>query len=198
MPGTPAFTVLTVDCDDARVRAALVPVLPNADVRSITAEFLSRLPDAAALIVASAQQARVARAGGFAGGIVVCAAAADDVEGATLLAQGTHFVDPAMPGRALADALIAAIPLSPTAAPQSLSPETVRMRRLLAAGELAVKLQHTLNNPLTALLAEVQMLQMDAPNDEIKASAVRMLALVRRLADISRSLDAVRDRRTGV
>lgn len=59
---------------------------------------------------------------------------------------------------------------------------------------LARTWQHSFNNPLSALLAEAQMLQMEAPDGEVKAAADRILELVRRLTELSRSMDAGRGR----
>lgn len=51
--------------------------------------------------------------------------------------------------------------------------------------------QHALNNPLAALLAEVQLLGMETTLDPEHAAAVdRMTALVRRLITLVRGLDS--------
>lgn len=47
-------------------------------------------------------------------------------------------------------------------------------------------LQHTLNNPLAGLLAELQLLEMDDLTDEQRAAIERSIALVRRLIEIVR------------
>ncbi|HYV97361.1 MAG TPA: histidine kinase dimerization/phospho-acceptor domain-containing protein [Gemmatimonadaceae bacterium] len=60
--------------------------------------------------------------------------------------------------------------------------------------QLVLNLQHALNNPLTALLAEVQMLQMEAATDDERETADRLLQLVNRMTETVRSLDGVRDR----
>jgi signal transduction histidine kinase len=51
-------------------------------------------------------------------------------------------------------------------------------------------LQHALNNPLTALLAEAQMLEMEPLAEEQRASVGRVVELARRLAAMTRRLDA--------
>jgi signal transduction histidine kinase len=56
-------------------------------------------------------------------------------------------------------------------------------------------LQHAFNNPLTALMAELQLLQLepDMPPTVIEATD-RMLVLVRRLADMARQLGDIPER----
>lgn len=46
------------------------------------------------------------------------------------------------------------------------------------------RLQHTLNNPLAGLLAELQLLEMDDLSDEQRAGVQRSIALCRRLIQI--------------
>jgi signal transduction histidine kinase len=152
------------------------------------------LPPAAGLVVCDCAQARIARATGFTAGIVVLGRPADADEHAAFSAQGTGFADPAASAEDFAASIRAALNLGADGRPEPISPEVNRVRRLIAAGEIACTLQHALNNPLTALMTEIQLLQLDAPNIETRAAAGRMLDLVRRVIDTSRSLDGVRDR----
>ena len=71
---------------------------------------------------------------------------------------------------------------------QVASRELSRVRAQLALGEAARTLQHALNNPLTALLAEAQLLELEALPDEHRASVHRILELARRLVALSRRL----------
>ena len=70
--------------------------------------------------------------------------------------------------------------------------ELRRVRRQLALGEASRSAQHDLNNPLTALLAEVQLLELEAPTPEHRAAARRIVELVRRVAAAARRLDVPR------
>ena len=97
----------------------------------------------------------------------------------------------------LVRALIAERNASPGAPPemgpynsdeQVASRELSRVRAQLALGEAARTLQHALNNPLTALLAEAQLLEFEALPDEHRASVRRILELARRLVALSRRL----------
>ncbi len=55
--------------------------------------------------------------------------------------------------------------------------------------EKLAEIRHTLNNPLTALLAEAQMMQMEALPEEQKQSIDRIVQLCRRTIDAVRGLD---------
>jgi signal transduction histidine kinase len=72
----------------------------------------------------------------------------------------------------------------------------MRARRLVAAGEIAQKLQHSLNNPLMGLLAEAQLMQLENPSAEQAAALERMVALCRRMVELTRSLDGLADRKS--
>jgi signal transduction histidine kinase len=66
--------------------------------------------------------------------------------------------------------------------------ELRRVRRQFALGEAARSAQHDLNNPLTALLAEVQLLELEALAPEHRAAARRIVELARRVAAVARRL----------
>jgi len=67
--------------------------------------------------------------------------------------------------------------------------ELRRVRRQFALGEAARSAQHDLNNPLTALVAEVQLLALEPLAPEHRAAARRMVELARRVAAAARRLD---------
>lgn len=66
-----------------------------------------------------------------------------------------------------------------------------RLRALIAAGEIAGGLQHKLNNPLAALLAEAQLLELEPLAPEHQASVGRMIELCRRVIEVSRSIEGI-------
>lgn len=68
--------------------------------------------------------------------------------------------------------------------------ELRRVRAQLALGEAARTLQHAFNNPLTALLAEAQLLEIEPLASEHRAAVRRILELARRLVAFSRRLGA--------
>jgi signal transduction histidine kinase len=67
--------------------------------------------------------------------------------------------------------------------------ELRRVRAQLALGEAARTVQHAINNPLTALLAEVQLLELEPLSEEHRRVVGRLVELVRRVAAASRRLD---------
>lgn len=66
--------------------------------------------------------------------------------------------------------------------------ELGRVRAQLALGEAARTLQHAFNNPLTALMAEAQLLEFEELADEPRRAVQRILDLTRRLALLTRRL----------
>jgi signal transduction histidine kinase len=64
-----------------------------------------------------------------------------------------------------------------------------RTRRLLRAGEAASGIRHALNNPLTAILAEAQLLQLEDLPEEHAASVCRIVEQARRMVNITRTLE---------
>jgi signal transduction histidine kinase len=69
--------------------------------------------------------------------------------------------------------------------------ELRRTQRLLAAGEIALGLQHAMNNPLTSVLAEAQLLEMEPLPPETATAVRRIIESTRRLVALVRKLDAV-------
>jgi signal transduction histidine kinase len=102
-------------------------------------------------------------------------------------------VDPA----ALADGLpnaIAAAGARLTAAAEQPGLETLlrglgQMRQLIAAGQIARRVKHDMNNPLAALLAEAQLLELEDLGDEARESVARIVELTRRVIDEARQLE---------
>lgn len=188
--------VCALDADAfARIAPVLAVALPRADVRRVEPSLLRRLPHAALAVVGSREDARIARATGFTGGIVCCTDAATDGD-APARSQGISVVG-AVPGVADLAAAVAAVgPPSPSGEAPAIDADLARTRQLLAAGEIALTLRHSVNNPLAALLAEIQLLQMSGPADETGAALARMEELVRTMIAITAELDGVRDRRT--
>ena len=64
-------------------------------------------------------------------------------------------------------------------------------RSAAAAGEVALSLQHSLNNPLAALMAEAQLLELESMEPEHREAVRRMVELCRRMVDELRRLDGV-------
>jgi signal transduction histidine kinase len=68
--------------------------------------------------------------------------------------------------------------------------ELRRVRAQFALGDASRTLQHAFNNPLTALLAEAQLMELEPMSDEHRAAVGRILELCRRLVTLSCRLNA--------
>ena len=67
--------------------------------------------------------------------------------------------------------------------------------RVMELSNAVGRVQHEMNNPLAALLAESQLLELDQTlNDEQRDSVKRIVDLARRVIASSRKLDALREK----
>ncbi len=203
IPRPDEITVLLIAEGEDRVsllRTQIVMTFPRATVRTVDLEVLveGKVPKADVALVDSgpvmrttADSLRLLRARGFDAPIVVVAWVPDDAAlrsttdplGATCVRR--FDASPIELGTALATAL---------GSDANQSPELVQLRRTFAAGQVALSLQHGINNPLAALLAETQLLQLEDLTSEQRASADRMVELCRRLVGLVRRLDVLGDR----
>lgn len=128
------------------------------------------------------------RAMGFAGAIVVVA---DDAHAPALAAAGAAAVRPSE----LANRLVATLADQLEQSESAYAPEVMRARRLIAAGEIALGFQHSLNNPLAGILAEAQLMQLDPVTAEQNEALERIVILCRRIVEMGRTLDGMGERR---
>ena len=193
--------LLVVEEEDraASLRPRLSLILPQASIVTANFDALAEesLPRADAALVdggavarKTVETLRVLRARGFAGPIVLVTAAADDAalraaaDSLGVRAVARERID-GSPGE-LALALTAALDSEP-----GVTAELRQARRLFAAGQSALSLQHAINNPLAALLAEAQLLQLEQLTAEQRGSVDRMVELCRRIVTLVRRLDAL-------
>lgn len=73
--------------------------------------------------------------------------------------------------------------------PDPAAAELARVRRQLMLGQAHREWRHELNNPLTALLAEAEMLEMEAATAEQEEAATRIVELARRIVALTRRVD---------
>ncbi len=130
------------------------------------------------------------RAMGFAGAIVMIGDGND--ESTTALAKTGAALVP--PGE-LAGQLVPRLGELLQAAGSEHAAQVMAARRLVAAGEIALHFQHSLNNPLAGILAEAQLMQLDPLPPEQHAALERIVALCRRIIDLGRSLDGMGERK---
>lgn len=219
---TPAPRSLRIHCAGERpevlavARETLRSFLAGADVTS-GAETLpgGRTPEADCVVIdapvgsGGLEAARALRMAGYEGGIVLLGAgegAARDVESrAAARTSGPVNVRLAAIGvsRVIAhDAIAGELPAAVTGAVlatddpalESARRELRAAQRLNAIGDLAATVQHAANNPLTALMAEAQLLEMEPLRMEHREAVQRIIDLARRLAAIIRRLDLPRVR----
>ena len=134
------------------------------------------------------------RARGFRGGLVVLdPAGAPELERRVLTVAPARAVRrgdlvTALP-RALADL---AAEIAPAGELAGVERSLRRVQQLIALGEVTSRIQHTLNNPLTALLAEAQLLEMEPLDEEQLASVRRIIDQCRRVVAMVRGLETAR------
>ncbi len=132
------------------------------------------------------------RARGFGGGVVLLAADCNAGLEQRLLALGPARCVSRPEMTAALPAALADLSARPDLG-NDLGPiqrELRRTQQLIAMGNATSRIQHTLNNPLTALLAEAQLLEMEELTDEHRAAVKRMIELCRRLVVMVRGLDS--------
>ena len=193
--------LLVVEEEDraASLRPRLSLILPQASIVTTSLDALAEesLPRADAALIDGGATARltvetlrVLRARGFGAPVLVVTTAPDDHAlraaadslGARTVARERIDGSPSE----LALALTAALDSEP-----AVSAELRQARRLFAAGQSALSLQHAINNPLAALLAEAQLLQLEELTAEQRGSVDRMVELCRRIVTLVRRLDAL-------
>ena len=144
---------------------------------------------------ADVEAVRRLRAVGFGGPILVLGDAILAPASTTeeeLARLGATRVSTARLGPSLAEAFVTALqPRSSHPGSAQLFAHLGRTRQLLSAGEIAIGLQHAMNNPLAAILAESQLLEMDELSTEQREAVGRIVALCRRMTAVVRRLDGV-------
>ena len=134
------------------------------------------------------------RAGGYAGGAVLLLADRTDDGSAESGAEalGARCVVTGVMAESLAGAVVDVIAARRgVAAAAPVRAALDRAQRLIAAGEIALRMQHSLNNPLAAILAESQLLEMEEMKPDQHEAVARIVEQLRRVIGIVRQLDGV-------
>ena len=195
-----SIEILLVSDDEHRGRTVgqlTKLVLPHASIVSFDLNAITEreMPQADAALVdcgsprAAQDSVRFLRARGFSGGIAVLTPSEDTALqamaqslGAVCITRGQVEESPVELGDALTAALAEG---SPAAV------EVAQARRVFATGQATLSLQHSINNPLAALLAEAQLLQLEELTGEQRQAVDRMIDLCRRIVSLVRRLDAL-------
>jgi len=186
--------------DNAYARAIhdiLVAQLPGAESDTLDPANLKSRPAGDVVVIdgrADAGGGSVAatrvRAMGFAGALVMIAGESADQD-AALAAAGAACV----PAAEIGLQLVPRISEQLSHAGSEHAAQVMRARRLIAAGEIALRFQHSLNNPLAGILAEAQLMQLDPLPAEQHAALERIVVLCRRIIELGRSLDGMGERK---
>jgi signal transduction histidine kinase len=199
----PAYRVACLGASPAAaatVVAAVASLLPEAQVDQLDFRATSGLPEADLFVIDAAsdaglavEQLRTLRGRG-AGAPAILVGGGELTVPASL---GDHWtVDATQLAAALPNAISAAAGRAEAVAAHpglgSLLHGLQAMQQLIAAGQIARRVKHDINNPLAALLAEAQLLELEELGDEARDSVVRMIELTRRVIDEARNLEGPR------
>lgn len=188
------------------VRESVAAAFPTATLADVAPDAAGKLPecalifiDATADVSAASETARRLRAGASRSALAFVVTTRDDtlaksaaplgvleqIETRALGSMMADVVERAVGGNGWTDELLAA------------RDELRRTQRLLAAGEIALGLQHAMNNPLTAVLAEAQLLEMESLPPDAMTAVRRIIESTRRLVALVRKLDVVSAKKAG-
>jgi signal transduction histidine kinase len=181
------------------LRGELALMLPNAATLSCDASMVGEAPirDASAILVdggnsarGTAELLRLLRARGFGGPVMVLSPAPHDPGlREAMNALGVLGID-----RTVADESpdeLAATLTRAFSADAEVASALRQARRIFAAGQATLSLQHGINNPLAALMAEAQLLQLEELQPEHRESVDRIVELCRRVVVLVRRLDVL-------
>jgi signal transduction histidine kinase len=149
--------------------------------------------DATSDVAGAVELVRRLRAGGFRSALVLLVTERDDALAQRVGGLGAlEQVALADVPRALGPAIESALGSGAwTDRLEAVRDELRRTQRLLAAGEIALGLQHAINNPLTAVLAEAQLLEMEELPQEQAEAVRRIVESTRRVVQLVRKLDVI-------
>lgn len=208
-PASPSLRIGLVSASQpiiSLVRESVAATLPTATLEERAPAAAAKLADCALIFIdatsdtsAAGETARRLRAGSSRSALVFVVHVRDEglakagaavgalvqIEMATLGPAMAEAVERAVAQNGWSDELVAA------------RDELRRTQRLLAAGEIALGLQHAMNNPLTSVLAEAQLLEMEPLPPETATAVRRIIDSTRRLVALVRKLDAVSAKQVG-
>ena len=104
-----------------------------------------------------------------------------------------YIVKPATPEHLAARLLIAERRILLETARREMEAALARSRWLAGVGETALALQHEINNPLTALIGETQLLELEELPASLGDSVAAIGGAARRIADVVKRLSELKD-----
>ena len=179
------------------IRDVFAAQLPDCASEALDPDRLKSRPvadavaiDARAGLARGTEVASRLRAMGYAGAVIVVSDGAGETDPA-IAAAGAAVVS----SREIATQLIPHLAEQMALAGGEHAPQVMRARKLIAAGEIATRFQHSLNNPLAGILAEAQLMQLESLPPEQHAALERIVGLCRRIIELGRSLDGMSERK---
>jgi signal transduction histidine kinase len=178
-------------------------VLPSARVEAADTSIVRGAPDADCVVLSvgtlyasGVALARELRACGYARALVLVVQSPKAVSREDCLRLGVDAIVAEaalalkLPG-ALRDVFDRAARHTGSRSAAAMTASLQRLQATLALGETARGLQHRLNNPLAALLAEAQLLELEPLAPEHLLAVRRIVELCRRVVDESRTMEWV-------
>ena len=105
-----------------------------------------------------------------------------------------YMLQPTIPAHLRARLALAERRLDQDAARRAAEAEAARARYLAGVGEMAIALQHEINNPLAAILAHAELMAMDAAETGAADDSLQtILEQARRIATVVRKLSSLRN-----
>lgn len=202
--GRPRLVCISTDADAAAVLQHVVQaIFPAARVESADTSILRDPPDADCVILsvgamhdATESMVRGLRARGFRNALIVVTDSPDALPAEPLALLGIgRVIATGDLATSLPEVLAGQLDLqdagqrSPSAG--QLLDSVRQLQALVAAGQAAGGLKHKLNNPLAALLAEVQLMELEPMTPEHSHSVRRIVELCRRVIDVTGTIDGL-------
>jgi signal transduction histidine kinase len=190
----------------ALVRESVAAAVPTAALTEGAADAMAMLADCSLVLIdatgdsaAAGETARRLRAGASRSAIAFLVNARDEgLATAGARVGALDQVEVKVLARGMADLIERVVAASGGSEEMVVAREELRRtQRLLAAGEIALGLQHAMNNPLTSVLAEAQLLEMEPLPPETATAVRRIIESTRRLVALVRKLDAVSAKKSG-
>ena len=203
----PRIVCLSTHADATDMLVATVElIMPGSRVDAADPAILRDAPNAECVIVAvgtavveAESLVRDLRARGYANALLVVADAPQMLSKRGLELLGVARTIPTadlaecLPGH-LADVLSSQERMQQSEGGRELLASLRRLQQVVAAGQLARQLQHRINNPLAALLAEAQLLELESLAPDHALSVRRMVELCRRIIEETRSIEGLTGR----
>jgi len=208
-PASPSLRIGLVSASQpivALVRESVAAALPTATVEDCAPDATTKLGDCALIFidatgdtVAAGETARRLRAGSSRSALAFVVSTRDEKLAKVGAPVGAlEQVEVKALGPSMAGTIERAVAVNGwTDDLAAARDELRRTQRLLAAGEVALGLQHAMNNPLTSVLAEAQLLEMEPLPPETATAVRRIIESTRRLVALVRKLDVVSANKTG-